>query len=137
MATLASDFRRDTSAAVNDSHSVSDQAAWAAVIARDRTLDGRFVTGVLTTGIYCRPSCAARHPKRENVRFFATGDEARQGRVDHLPRREPAGPIAVEQPGDRVGDVVAHAPSDASSADEWATAPNTPPCIVTIFNAAW
>ena len=77
MATLASDFRRDTSAAVNDSHSVSDQAAWAAVIARDRTLDGRFVTGVLTTGIYCRPSCAARHPKRENVRFFATGDEAR------------------------------------------------------------
>jgi len=53
-----------------------DEAAWAAVLRRDRSLDGRFVTGVLTTGIYCRPSCAARHPRRENVRFFASGSEA-------------------------------------------------------------
>jgi AraC family transcriptional regulator of adaptative response/methylated-DNA-[protein]-cysteine methyltransferase len=51
-------------------------AAWAAVLRRDRAMDGRFVTGVLTTRIYCRPSCAARHPKRENVRFFASGAEA-------------------------------------------------------------
>ncbi|MBD3728814.1 MAG: bifunctional DNA-binding transcriptional regulator/O6-methylguanine-DNA methyltransferase Ada [Sphingomonadales bacterium] len=51
--------------------------AWAAVLRRDRAYDGRFVTGVLTTGIYCRPSCAARHPARSNVRFFATGAEAR------------------------------------------------------------
>src|SRR3954463_2903980 len=51
-------------------------AAWRAVLRRDRAQDGRFVTGVLTTGIYCRPSCAARHPKRENVRFFATGSAA-------------------------------------------------------------
>ncbi|HEX8191636.1 MAG TPA: bifunctional DNA-binding transcriptional regulator/O6-methylguanine-DNA methyltransferase Ada [Allosphingosinicella sp.] len=57
--------------------SIDDAAAWAAVTARDRAADGRFVTGVLTTGIYCRPSCAARHPKRENVRFFAGGAEAR------------------------------------------------------------
>ena len=55
---------------------IDDEAAWGAVMARDRSADGRFVTGVLTTGIYCRPSCAARHPKRENVRFFATGAEA-------------------------------------------------------------
>src|SRR3954470_9298996 len=51
--------------------------AWTAVLARDRRADGRFVTGVLSTGIYCRPSCAARHPRRENVRFFADGREAR------------------------------------------------------------
>ena len=49
---------------------------WAAVMRRDRGADGRFVTGVLTTGIYCRPSCAARHPRRENVRFFATAPDA-------------------------------------------------------------
>ena len=55
---------------------MSDDDRWAAVLRRDRALDGRFVTGVLTTGIYCRPSCAARHPKRENVRFFADGAEA-------------------------------------------------------------
>merc|ERR1711969_72561 len=44
---------------------------------RDRTYDGRFVTGVLTTGIYCRPSCAARHPGRANVRFFTDCAAAR------------------------------------------------------------
>ena len=54
-----------------------DESRWRAVVARDRSLDGRFVTGVMTTGIYCRPSCGARHPRRENVRFFETGEEAR------------------------------------------------------------
>jgi len=54
-----------------------DQTRWEAVLRRDRAMDGRFVTGVLSTGIYCRPSCAARHPKRNNVRFFANGVEAR------------------------------------------------------------
>lgn len=51
-------------------------SAWAAVLRRDRSFDGRFVTGVLTTGIYCRPSCAARHPARGNVRFFENGAAA-------------------------------------------------------------
>ena len=77
MASVASNFERDRFAAVNDSARLSDEAAWAAVMARDRAMDGRFVTGVLSTGIYCRPSCAARHPRRENVRFFANGAEAR------------------------------------------------------------
>ena len=56
---------------------IDPEQAWAAVRSRDRSYDGRFVTGVLTTGIYCRPSCAARHPARENVRFFADGAAAR------------------------------------------------------------
>lgn len=56
---------------------LTDDLAWAAVQRRDRSFDGRFVTGVLTTGIYCRPSCAARHPSRDNVRFFASGADAR------------------------------------------------------------
>ncbi len=55
---------------------VDDARAWAAMQARDRSFDGKFVTGVLSTGIYCRPSCAARHPKRENVRFFARAEQA-------------------------------------------------------------
>ena len=61
---------------MESSTALDPDAAWRAVLARDRAADGRFVTGVLTTGIYCRPSCAARHPKRENVRFFASGAEA-------------------------------------------------------------
>jgi len=56
---------------------IDTQTAWDAVQRRDRAFDGRFVTGVLTTGIYCRPSCAARHPARGNVRFFADGAAAR------------------------------------------------------------
>lgn len=55
---------------------IGDTEAWQAVRARDRSFDGRFVTGVHSTGIYCRPSCAARHPRRENVRFYATVAEA-------------------------------------------------------------
>lgn len=43
---------------------------WAAVLRRDRAMDGRFVGCVATTGIYCKPSCAARHPKRENMSFL-------------------------------------------------------------------
>jgi len=44
---------------------------------RDKAFDGRFIVGVLTTGIYCRPSCGARQPLRANVRFFADGAAAR------------------------------------------------------------
>jgi AraC family transcriptional regulator of adaptative response/methylated-DNA-[protein]-cysteine methyltransferase len=51
---------------------IGDIEAWEAVLARDRSFDGRFVTGVHSTGIYCRPSCAARHPRRENVRFYTS-----------------------------------------------------------------
>ncbi len=60
-----------------DFKAMTDDERWEAVQARDKAQDGRFVTGVLTTGIYCRPSCAARHPLRENVRFFPDGDAAR------------------------------------------------------------
>ncbi|HUJ37472.1 MAG TPA: Ada metal-binding domain-containing protein, partial [Hyphomicrobium sp.] len=54
----------------------SDDVCWAAVSARDAAFDGKFFTAVATTGIYCRPSCPARHPLRENVRFYATGADA-------------------------------------------------------------
>lgn len=58
--------------------SVTDDEAWSALLRRDKSYDGHFVTGVMTTGIYCRPSCAARHPARNNVRFFADGLRARE-----------------------------------------------------------
>ena len=56
---------------------ISDEEAWEAFQRRDRAYDGRVIAGVLTTGIYCKPSCAARHPKRENVVFFPDVDAAR------------------------------------------------------------
>ena len=56
---------------------LDEDAAWAAFDARDRTADGQFVVAVKTTGIYCRPSCAARRPRREHVRFLDTPGAAR------------------------------------------------------------
>ena len=50
---------------------------WAAFEARDRARDGQFVGAVRTTGIYCKPSCPARHPKRDHVQFFTDANEAR------------------------------------------------------------
>jgi AraC family transcriptional regulator of adaptative response/methylated-DNA-[protein]-cysteine methyltransferase len=78
MASLARDAAGDRPAAVNDAKPVSDDEAWAAFERRDRSWDGRVFGGVRTTGIYCRPSCPARRPKRENVEFFATVAAARE-----------------------------------------------------------
>lgn len=56
------------------------ETCWEAVSSRDRTQDGRFYYAVVTTGIFCRPSCPSRLPRRENVRFYpTTGDAARAG----------------------------------------------------------
>jgi AraC family transcriptional regulator, regulatory protein of adaptative response / methylated-DNA-[protein]-cysteine methyltransferase len=54
----------------------TDDARWKAVEARDRQAAGQFVYGVITTGIYCRPGCASKQPRREHVRFFETWQEA-------------------------------------------------------------
>jgi AraC family transcriptional regulator of adaptative response / DNA-3-methyladenine glycosylase II len=43
---------------------------------RDAGFDGRFIVAVVTTGIFCRPVCPARTPKRENVRFYPSAAEA-------------------------------------------------------------
>lgn len=51
--------------------------ARAAFDRRDRGYDGRFVVAVRTTGIYCKPSCPARHPRPENISFLATPAAAR------------------------------------------------------------
>lgn len=46
------------------------------ILSRDTSMDGIFFVAVRTTGVYCRPSCRSRTPKRENVTFFASPDEA-------------------------------------------------------------
>jgi len=54
----------------------ADEQRWQAVLERDAGHDGEFVFAVSTTGVYCRPSCAARRPRRENVRFFPAPEAA-------------------------------------------------------------
>jgi AraC family transcriptional regulator of adaptative response / DNA-3-methyladenine glycosylase II len=56
---------------------MTDAQMYARLLASDADYDGRFFTGVLTTGIYCLPSCKARKPKPGNVRFFPSAEAAR------------------------------------------------------------
>ena len=52
------------------------KSLYQALLAHDRRFDGLFFVGVTSTGIYCRPSCPARTPRRANVRFFSTAAAA-------------------------------------------------------------
>src|SRR5881394_2478778 len=56
---------------------LSPEKMYAALLAEDSQYNGRFFTGVLTTGIYCLPACKARKPKPENVRFFPSCEAPR------------------------------------------------------------
>ncbi|HBL31016.1 MAG TPA: bifunctional DNA-binding transcriptional regulator/O6-methylguanine-DNA methyltransferase Ada [Acidobacteria bacterium] len=55
---------------------MDETSAWDAVLERDARRDGQFVYAVATTGVYCRPSCPSRRPRRANVRFFALPEDA-------------------------------------------------------------
>jgi AraC family transcriptional regulator of adaptative response/methylated-DNA-[protein]-cysteine methyltransferase len=66
---------RSKSAKIID-RSLDDDSRWQAVISRDHVRDGQFVFAVSSTGVYCRPSCPARRPRRENVAFFARPEQA-------------------------------------------------------------
>ncbi len=87
----------------------NDDALYARFLRRDHADDGKFLTGVLTTGIYCLPSCPAKRPRRENVRFFHTPDEARSSglracfrcRPDALYRGEEFHETVFEQTAER------------------------------------
>jgi AraC family transcriptional regulator of adaptative response/methylated-DNA-[protein]-cysteine methyltransferase len=55
---------------------LDETICWEAIQKRDRGQDGLWFVGVVTTGVYCRPSCASRHALRKNVRFYQTSQEA-------------------------------------------------------------
>src|SRR5438270_5036227 len=61
---------------VPDMSHASEIRQWEAVMSRDPNQDGRFVFAVSSTGVYCRPSCPSKRPRRENVTFFRRPQEA-------------------------------------------------------------
>jgi len=77
---------------------LDDEARWDAVTRRDASFDGRFFLGVLTTGIYCRPSCPARRPLRRNVRFYATPEAAQRDGLRACKRCKPDEPASAGAP---------------------------------------
>src|SRR4051794_2360368 len=78
-------------------HYANDEERYAAIARRDRGADGRFVYSVSTTGVYCRPSCAARLARRENVRFHADCAAAERAGFRACKRCHPDGPALEEE----------------------------------------
>lgn len=75
---------------------MNEQRCWSAVESRDASQDGRFFYGVLTTGVYCRPSCRSRLPLRRNVRFYRTAAQAERDGLRPCKRCRPLAASADE-----------------------------------------
>lgn len=74
-----------------------NDARWASVVTRDASADGQFYYSVKTTGVYCRPSCAARPPRVENVQFHETRDEAEKAGFRPCRRCKPDQPALIDR----------------------------------------
>jgi AraC family transcriptional regulator of adaptative response/methylated-DNA-[protein]-cysteine methyltransferase len=81
------------------------KSRWNAVVTRDAAAEGSFYYAVLTTGVYCRPGCSSRLPRRENVAFFDTCREAEQAGYRPCKRCRP-GALSLRQ---RLAEAVVHA----------------------------
>ena len=83
---------------VEQAHAATSDPRWAAVMARDAAADGKFVYSVRTTGVYCRPSCPARHARPENVAFHPTPAAAQEAGFRPCKRCRPEQlPLAARQ----------------------------------------
>jgi AraC family transcriptional regulator of adaptative response/methylated-DNA-[protein]-cysteine methyltransferase len=96
------------------------EAAWAAVLARDEDYDGRFVYAVATTGVYCRPTCPSRRPRRENVAFYAAPGEAEAAgfRACRRCRPDRADPSATDRALERARELLAAAVDEPPTLEE-------------------
>jgi len=92
MSSTASNFERNERVAARTAGWRTDEERWAAVQRREVSADGAFFYSVRTTGVYCRPSCAARLPLRSNVRFHSTAVEAEAAGFRACKRCRPGGP---------------------------------------------
>jgi AraC family transcriptional regulator of adaptative response/methylated-DNA-[protein]-cysteine methyltransferase len=78
---------------------------WQAIVSRDRNFDGHFYYAVKTTGVYCRPSCAARAAKPNNVSFYASCADAEQAGFRPCKRCKPNEPGFVERHAAKVAEI--------------------------------
>src|SRR5689334_25043102 len=69
----------------------NDDDRWTAVLKRDMSADGAFFYAVRTTGVFCRPTCASRLPRREHVAFFDDPAAARAAGFRPCKRCQPEG----------------------------------------------
>ena len=94
---------------------------WQAVQNRDRAEDGRFYFGVVTTGVYCRPSCPARMPLRRNIRFFESPADAERAGLRPCLRCHPLAVRGADPSTDRIQQLCrfidAHSDTELRSGD--------------------
>jgi AraC family transcriptional regulator of adaptative response/methylated-DNA-[protein]-cysteine methyltransferase len=89
--------RHDGRVALQTGH-LNDSARWNAVLAHERDADGLFVYGVRSTGVYCRPSCPSRRPRRDRVAFFETPAAAREAGFRACRRCHPDATVTAADP---------------------------------------
>jgi AraC family transcriptional regulator of adaptative response/methylated-DNA-[protein]-cysteine methyltransferase len=78
---------------------------WQSVLSRDASQDGEFFFGVITTGVFCRPSCPSRHPLRQNVRFYETPEAAQRDGLRACLRCRPLAALGRDPNADRIREV--------------------------------
>jgi len=100
---------------MNRNSAISDSEALKAVRNRDTRYDGKFVFAVVTTGVFCRPSCKSRQANPENIRFYESTIQARQAGFRACKRCSPERPFADD------GKLIAVARYIESHADETLT----------------
>ncbi|HXB74472.1 MAG TPA: bifunctional DNA-binding transcriptional regulator/O6-methylguanine-DNA methyltransferase Ada [Candidatus Acidoferrales bacterium] len=92
---------------------------WEAIQKRDRSQDGLWFVGVVTTGVYCRPSCTSRHALRKNVRFYRTSQEAQRAGLRPCLRCRPLDASRVAASADKMWELCryidSHIDSDGDS----------------------
>jgi AraC family transcriptional regulator of adaptative response/methylated-DNA-[protein]-cysteine methyltransferase len=84
---------------------VKSDPRWASIVAREAAVDGEFYYSVKTTGVYCRPSCAARLARPENVQFHATCREAEKAGFRPCKRCKPDRPSLVEEHAAKITEI--------------------------------
>jgi AraC family transcriptional regulator, regulatory protein of adaptative response / methylated-DNA-[protein]-cysteine methyltransferase len=87
---------------------------WNAVQERDRSWDGKFFFGVMTTGVYCRPSCGCRTPLRKNVRFFLSPADAEGAGLRPCERCRPLAAVGLDPDTDRIRKICDYIESHAN-----------------------
>ncbi|MEZ5353520.1 MAG: bifunctional DNA-binding transcriptional regulator/O6-methylguanine-DNA methyltransferase Ada [Bryobacteraceae bacterium] len=99
----------------NEAGRLNAEGCWLAVQMRDASQDGCFFYGVLTTGVYCRPSCPARRPNRENVRFYGKAEQAEREGLRPCRRCHPLAAIGAAPLAGRIRDLCAYIEANADA----------------------
>ena len=96
---------------------LDEAACWDAVLRRDAGEDGQFFFGVLTTGVFCRPSCTARRPLRQNVRFYRDAAGAERDGLRPCLRCHPLAAIGRDPNAERIRKICRYIEAHASDGE--------------------